>query len=390
MKKREGIKFFRNSLIAIIAGSLLLLSLSGCWNRREIDTISILMGMGIDKAEGANRLQLTAQVIKPSQMKKDGGSRDKEAFLTVKSTGDTVFDALRNFTKETTRKIYLPHSQILIFGEEIAVEGVQKYTDFFIRDHEPRLRTNVLVAKGRAEDILAVKSKLEEIPAAGISDLLNAQSATSEAMKISLKRFINCLISDMTSPTAPIVEISGSGEEKFLNISGMALFKNDKLVGEMIGSEARGLLWIMNEVESGIIVVECPLEECYLSLEIIRSTSKIIPQFRDGKISVKVEIKEEGHIGDQECVFDLTMPIISDIEQRKAAVIRNEVMAAVRKAQDLGTDVFGFGEAVHRKYPRQWKEMKKKWDYIYPELEVEVIVNAKVRRPGMLTRPASS
>lgn len=375
-------------VVLIIICVLIVLSLSGCWNRRELNTFSILMGMGIDKAEEVGKIQLTAQIIKAGELKKEGGS-DEEAYLSVQSTGNSVFDALRNFTKENNRKIYLPHSQVIIFGQDIAAEGVQKYLDFFVRDHEPRLREKVLVAKGKAEEIFDVKSELEKIQAVGISKLLESQNATSLATVVTVKDFISCLMSKTTAPIAPLIEISGEGEEEVLHISGMAVFKQDRWVGELVGSEGRGLLWVIDKIKSGIIVVDCPYEEGNLSLEIIRASSKITPEIKGDKINIKVKIKEEGHIGDQECSRELTLDDITSIEEMKATVIRGEVMSALEKAQELNTDIFRFGEAVHRKYPKEWKDLEGKWDEVFPEIEVEIIVEAKVRRSGTLMKSVS-
>lgn len=375
-------------LVVIITCILLVLSLAGCWNRRELNTFSILMGMGIDKAEEVGKIQLTAQIIKAGELKKNGGSNE-EAYLSVQSTGDTVFDALRNFTKETNRKIYLPHSQVKIFGQDIATEGVQKYIDFFVRDHESRLREMVLVAKGKAEEILDVKSEQEKIPAVGISSLLRAQGATSQATEVTMKDFISRVMSKTTSPVAPLIEKSGEGEEQTLRISGMAIFKHDKLVGELTGSEARGLLWVIDKIKSGIIVIDCHNGESKMSLEIIRASSKIIPEIQDDRVHIQVKIKEEGHIGDQECPSELTLEDIISIEEMKASVIRSEVISALEKAQELNTDIFGFGDAVHRKYPKEWKELENQWDDIFPEIEVDIIVKAKVRRSGILIKPVS-
>jgi len=71
-------------MLSIIICVFLVLSLSGCWNRRELDTFSILMGMGIDKAEELGKIQLTAQIVKPGDLKSEGGS-DAKAYFTVQA-----------------------------------------------------------------------------------------------------------------------------------------------------------------------------------------------------------------------------------------------------------------------------------------------------------------
>ena len=377
--------------VLIIICILLVLSIAGCWNRRELNTFSILIGSGIDKAEEVGMILLTAQVVKVAELKKDGGG-DADPYSTIETAGKSVFDALRNLTKETNRKIYLPHSQILIFGEEIAAEGVRSYVDFYVRDHEPRLREKVLVCKGKVREILEAKSDIEKIPAMGISKLVDAQSATSQATEVTLKDFSSRLMSKTTAPVAPMIQKVGEGEDEVLHISGMAIFKQDKLVGELIGSEARGLLWVIDKIKSGIIVVDCPYteEEGSLSLEIIRAGSKITPEIKEDVIHIKVEIKEEGNIGDQECDCELTLEDIISIEKKKAVVIQGEIISALEIAQELNTDIFGFGDAVHRKYPKEWKDLEKRWDEVFPEVEVEIIVDAKIRRQGILIKPVSS
>lgn len=87
--------------------------------------------------------------------------------------------------------------------------------------------------------------------------------------------------------------------------------------------------------------------------------------------------------------MDITKPgILEELEERQKAAIEDEIMAAVFKAQELNADIFGFGEAVRRKYPKQWKQLEDKWDEIFPTLEVNMVVDAKIRRTGKITKPA--
>lgn len=367
---------------AIILCFVLIFSSAGCWNRRELNTLAILVGMGVDKAENTDQVQLTAQIFKPVELK--GAS--ESYYLNVQSTGDTVFDALRNFTKQTSRKVYLPHNQVLIFGETAAREGVQNYIDFFVRDHETRLTTDVLVAGSNAGEILEVESELEKTPATAILHLLDAQNATSKALKVSLKDFVSSLLTVTTAPVAPLIEILTEGEEKVLNISGMAVFKNDKLVGYLDHKESRGMLWVRDEIRSGIITIPCSSGKHKSSLEIISTSGKIVPIADQSGVRIQVKINVESHIGDRNDPAELTMHVVKDLEQKEEAEIKEEVSAVLAKARVLNADIFGFGESIYRKYPKQWQELEKHWDEVFPELEVEVIVDAHIRRSGTILK----
>lgn len=363
---------------AIILCFVLILSSAGCWNRRELDTLAILIGMGVDKAENTDQVQLTAQIFKPVELK---GNSDS-FYLNVQSSGETVFDALRNLTRHISRKVYLPHNQVLIFGETAAREGVQEYIDFFVRDHETRLRIDVLVARNEAGEILEVGSELERTPASAVFYIIEAQDATSWAMRIPLKEFVSSLLTVTTAPVAPLIEILTEGEKKILNISGMAVFKKDKLVGYLNHKESRGMMWVRDEIRSGIIAISSSSGEGKSSLEIISAGSQIIPVADESGVRVQVRIAVESHIGDRSGSGELTLPDVKDLEQKGTAVIKQEVAAALAKAQELNADIFGFGESIYRKYPKQWRELEERWDELFPELEVDVAVDAYIRRSG--------
>jgi spore germination protein KC len=172
-------------------------------------------------------------------------------------------------------------------------------------------------------------------------------------------------------------------------ISGTAVFKGDKLVGKLDKAEGRGLLWVLGKVKSGIIIVKGPQND-KLSLEIIRASGKITPELKNNTITMNITVNEEGNIGEETGPENLSkLPEIKALEEKKTEVIRNEIMASIKKAQELNADIFGFGDAVHQKYPKQWKSMEDKWDELFPNIQVTVKIEAKIRLMGRINRPAA-
>ncbi|GAB6155057.1 Ger(x)C family spore germination protein [Desulfosporosinus burensis] len=331
-----------------------------------------------------DKLQLTVQVVKSGEMKAgDKGGGNTDAFWNVKNTGDSIFGTIRDFTHQSSRKLYWPHNKVIIFGRSLAEDGISEYLDFFVRDQETRLGVWMLVADEQAGDIFEVKPKLEKMPAINLANLLEAQAATSQTAAIKLDDFVTRLISKTTAPFASFVKISGQGSEKSLHVTGTAVFKEDKLIGELNKTETRGLLWVIDDVKSGIIDVECPEDDGKISLEIIRAQSKITPRISEDKVHIEVKIKEEGNIGSQSCSDNLQLPeAVAKLEAENNTIIESEVRAALSKAQKLNADIFGFGDAVHQKFPKEWKELESNWDEIFPDLDVTVTVEGKIRRSG--------
>lgn len=387
----------RRFLTGTVIASMALLTMvfaTGCWNRRELDTLAIVSGIGLDmeKAQGRDVIKITAQIVKPGEVRASTGETNgasSSPVLIMESTGDTVFDAVRNFTLKSSRKIFFPHNQVIIIGEEAARAGVQPLLDFFVRDHESRGRVLILVARGKAGDILRARAGQEEIPAMGIADLEEASFATSKTTPMRLHEFINCLLSKTTAPAVSSIESYKDDENKTLaKLTGSAFFKNGKLAGYLDGTECRGLLWVLGKVKSGIIAVDCPGMEQKVSLEIIRSSRQVKVDIRNGKPFIRVAIKEEGNLGDDMCLQDFAAPGKLDlVEKRQGEAIKREVEAALKKARQYKADIFGFGEEVYRSHPAEWKNMEQNWEEIFPETEVEITVEAKLRRVGMTVKP---
>lgn len=399
----------KKGLAAILV--LLLITIgAGCWNRRELDTLAVVQGVGIDRAKEDGKISLTAQILKPAEVKPpSGGQGSSKGVWTLSTTGYTVFDAFRNATMQANRKLYLPFVEAIVIGEEMARSGVAPLIDFFARDHETRRLSLFLIAKGEAKDILEAEHEQERIPAAAIEGLVRASSATSMAAEVDLHEFMKMLASKTTDPVASRIEIiaakelekkakeSAQGEKgkegspkKRVRVTGAAVFQKDKLVGWLNRPETRGLNWILGKVKSGIIVVKSPKDENqYAALEITSASSKITPEIRNGRVHITVKVEAEGNLGEEMSDVDPTrLEIWESLQRRQAEVIRNEMEAVLAKAQkEWRVDIFGFGEAVHRKYPKEWKKLEKRWREELPKVEVKLEVNAKLRKMGLITAP---
>lgn len=391
MSFAQLIKSFNKRIILIfIIMTFLPALLGGCWDKEEINKKAIIAGVGIDKNQEEEGIEMTVQVILPEEVQKQSARESAVWVSTV--TGTSAFDAARNLTLKTGSKGLWSHCGMLVVGEEAAKSGVSDFIDWFERDHELRRRTYIMISKGEAKDVIEARTGRERVPAFDIAELLDAGYVTSKVLLVNFHHFFSLMSSKTMCAVVPGIEIytkkDVEGEEnKLIRSSGSAIFKDYKLQAWIDENETRGMMWVLGQVENGVIEVENLLNNnTTISLEIIRSKSKIKPHIKDGQISITVEIEEEGNIGAAPIPSsDLSDPEnIKKIEERKEKAIKKEVEHIVKKSQDLNTDIFGFGREIYRKYPQMWKNIEKEWDEIFPTLEVNVIVDAKIRRSGLI------
>jgi Ger(x)C family germination protein len=368
-------------------------SLTGCWSKTELNELGIVAGVAIDKANNSDEMELTFQVVQPIGLKNEEKSNSNlKPYFNITNNGLSMLTTIREFSHESSRKMYLAHNQILIFGNTASKVGLQKYIDFYLREPETRTSVWMLVSEGNAIDILQATTDIASVPAKIIAELVESQRITSHSTAINFQNFISRLISKTTSPIASWIELQKEPEgKKIHHISGTAVFKKDKLIGKMDETETRGLNWVLGEVKGGVISIESPSGKGIIEFEITKASSDVSAEFKDGVPSIRVKIIEVGSLSSQSSSdIMITKEGVVYMEKSKEKAIRNEIIKSIKKAKELNADVFGFGEALRKKYPKEWNWIEGKWNELFLDLNVEIDIETTVERSGMITKSVLS
>ncbi len=313
------------------------------------------------------------------------------------ATGGTVFDAARNRATQVSRHIYWGHCVVLIIGEKAARQGIRKNLGFFLRSPQPRETMWVMVAKGEAKNLLMAQPGLEKTSAQAIGFLARSKAGYS----VNLKDLTIMLASIGNEPIASRIEVIKTVSTPYagqqipveeVQLTGTAAFKDDKLVGWLDERETRGLLWLRGEVGKGVITIPFPGKPEYnLSLDMIRASSKIIPEYQNGRVSFTVKLILEGDLEEGQGQTNVADPsFIPAVEKELEKDVKKRADLALHRAQvDFKSDIFGFGDTFHRSYKNEWKQLKGNWNEVFTKAEVRISVKAFVRRSGLLSNAAT-
>ncbi|RKN86082.1 Ger(x)C family spore germination protein [Paenibacillus ginsengarvi] len=384
-------------IMAVLIGCLFVtIVLSGCWNRRELNDLAIVLGIGIDKHK--DQYRVSVQIVNPQEIatKKTGGGNSP---ITIyEETGKTIFECLRRMTTKSPRKIYTSHLRTLIISEEVAREGVKDILDFFARDHEMRTDFYVVIAReAKARDVMSILQPLEKVPA---NFLFKSLQTSEKAWAPTAGKYLDDLMADLMSKgrAATLTGVRMYGDEKsgesvdnlktahseaYIKYSTIGVFRRDKLVGWLDEEESKGYNFITNKVESTVGVLECP-KGGEMSVEVIRSNTKVKGTIKDGQPVIEVSIHIEQNIGEVACEVDLNdIGTISQFEQISKKRVQSFLDKVVDKAQKkYKSDIFGFGEVIQRDEPKAWERLVDDWATIFPHIQVNFKLDIKIRRTG--------
>ncbi|MFJ7406041.1 MULTISPECIES: Ger(x)C family spore germination protein [unclassified Lysinibacillus] len=377
---------------------ILTLLLSGCWSKRELNELAIVVALGVDKID--DEYEISIQVVDTSEISSKQPSSGRSPVVTYNSKGKSVFEAIRRMTTLTPRRPYFAHLQMVVIGEKLAEEGINEPLDFIARDHEFRNDFDVIITHdSTAKEVLNVLTPIEKMPA---NKLLNSikvsEKSWGSTLSVNTDELLNTLSSKEKSAVLSVVEIEGDTKlgidqtnverittPVILKYIGIAVFKEDKLIGILSEEESIYYNFLNNKIESTIEVLSCP-DGGELSTEITKSTSNIKGTFKNGipKITIKIDITQ--NIGEVNCPINLTKDkSIHYINKKTEERIKEQTKKTLDTIQkNYKLDILGFGEALHRKDPKKWEETKKEWSTIYPEVAVNIEVNVATRGLGTI------
>jgi spore germination protein KC len=374
-----------------------LILLSGCWDRKEVNDLALIVGLGIDQTKDG-KIMLTAELIVPKAVGGggqmigggDGGGGGGAETIVRSGTGTTVADAISNLQEKLPRRIFWGHTEVIVFGEKAAKAGIRQHLDFLGRNPEARLRANVFVSKGTAKSVLELSPLIEQSSA----EVLRELSESQLLLRVTAKDALQMLSGDAGAAALPMVKIlpPEKGKQELQTIAFIqrtAIFKKDKMVGDINDKLTRGVLWLRNEVKQADVTVTPKGEKGKITSTLIRAHTELIPKYEKGKWKMIVKATAEDDIILNGTKWNLMNPKYTKmIEKELAKETDKRIRDTLKKVQkEMKADIFGFAEVFHRKYPREWNRVKDRWEEIFPDVEVVVKTKAYVRRPGIGTTP---
>jgi spore germination protein KC len=345
--------------------------------------------------------------------------------------GETIADAARNIALRSPRVLYLGHVQAIVIGERMAREGIQDVIDYGDRSKEIRYRTEVIACQGSALEALEAQPEYEATASTELSRMIeNDPVRLSKVVPANLFQVVYDLMTpgkDAAMPGLSLqkppergssvrkgpasgeitldqqsqqgqtgqqdqdfnqllgVEEGQHPERKSFNVDSTAVFAGDKLVGWLNEEEGMGAMFITRQARSGEIPFAFRSPEKNASYVFQRTSTSVKPVISQDGITFRVMIKGSGSLTeDRNAAIDLTKE--SDIKAAEQLIdeeAERHCQEAVTKCQSLNSDIFGFGDLIHKTDPTFWKQISDRWRDYFPGVKVQVQADFTIENTGV-------
>jgi spore germination protein KC len=363
---------------------ILVMILSGCWDRNEINDYAFWIGTALDISE-SGKLQKSAQIAVPADFRsiRGGGGKSERANIVLTATGLSIVDLTQQIQDKLPRKVFLGHRRSIFIGEKLARKGLIDVMDQFTRNTDTRLRTDIFVVNnGEGKEVLNINSPFNQFSSIVAVD----QDRYCRLGDTALRDVLIDARRDGIRPAMPMVEISPMNKQekdKVFDVRSVAIFnKKLEMVGEVSGRESLELFWVKGVLKNQFVTEE--VEEGSIALYESNLKQTIRTKFDGNKLKAYIKLMGTGRVLENNTDIDLSKSAERiHIEKKLNAIKAKRVEETIKNIQSqFGQDVFGIGEEFHREHPYQWKDIRDRWDDIFPTIEVTVDVRLNIQSTG--------
>lgn len=351
---------------------------------RPIEDMPMIVGIAIDPMDEGYKL--TAKVIVPSSA--EGQSNQ----VFIQSSGKTIFDGTRDFIMKEGQKVFWGQLGFIIINEKIAKKDITEVLDFFVRDNEPREDVWLLITKKDIEAEEVIKATYSEKRVRFyVIDALENVDGVGKYNDLRLLEFSNELTAKGIEPVLPLISTEMSLNQKRVIINGGCVFKDNKIIGQLDGKEMKQYRILMNKLP-GVYIIEFKDEtnDTQVTVEVSDVKRKLKINKKDQAYKINIEVNVIGVVA--EIVNnDVKLSNNKDADKfikQAEEQLNKELQELVCKAQkEFGSDIFGIGEKVKNKDPKEFKKIEDNWNTVFTSLNIKVDTKVKLSGTALVQQP---
>lgn len=369
----------------------LLLFMTGCWDRLEIEERGFVIGVAIDLVDKDNNdptVELTSQFVIPGGIgaPTQGGKEDQSPYMNFSETGKSLFSINREMRKATNLVPFYQHLKVIILSEDVVKQPhlMTNMMDVFIRDHDMRRNVKLLITEGKAKKLLETGQQESPLPAMYINNLLDTSFVNNATVKPVIIGDLHGELLMEKSFIVPKIELM----DEHIKYEEVGVFKGktNQLIGVLDGEETKGLNFITQQIEGGTLELEVDGELTTVEIIDYRSNTEIKGEDKEN-LQAEVAVEITGNIVESfSSQTLLNEEYAVKVEEHTKEKVEDLMELTVDRVQgEMQADVLGMSDILYRSHYELWKEIEGNWEYgenYFSQMDINVSADVKIERVG--------
>ena len=375
-------------LFLVLTLIISIFTFTGCYNSTGIDRQYFVISLGLDLTPD-NLLKISIQIPSPSSGKKaeSSGSAQASNYQIYSVEAQTIDEGLTILNNYLNKKINLSHCSALIISEELARKGIETYINTLTNNIELRHSCEIMISSTSAEEVLNKISNSGEIFSARLFDYLSTSSEyTGYTIQSTFGEFFQALDNAYYNPSCIYVTVY----DNTVQTNGIAIFKNDIMIGHIDVSNSISHLIVTNDLDTCTITIDNPFEEnekLDLDISLYKKTDISI-DIINGSPLISLSVYPEGTIRSSGSIFNY-------IDDSKITTVENATTTYLEKilkdylytiSKKYNSDIVGFKGICQYSYLTKEEFDLIHWDEIFQDAFFEIEFKTKINSSNLFNK----
>lgn len=343
---------------------MLLFTLTGCYDYKEINDLAIISAIGVDYQDEA--YITTLEVLNDNEEK---DSAKLTSYIKI-GTGKTLTSAVEDAADKLPKQVTLNHVKLMILSNSIASEKFQNIMDFFLRNTYFRENFYVVSSMDNAPDeVLATTTENSPIASIAITSILENMDYSSNTNI--LKKFNEINEEIITFGTDTCFSNITLDDKDFL-VDGMVIFSNYDYKGKLASEEVKLYNILRNNFDRPSISKD--YEGKFFTVAINDGNTKL--NIDKGYINITGTLM--GRILDNEVNFNIKKKdVLAQLDKDFSNELNNKFTTFIKTLQEKESDILGLTKSYYNKTRIKNENY---WKY----LDIKANVNYYINKKGLI------
>lgn len=401
---------FKKILITVII-ILLLVAFSGSYKSLSIEKLAYVVAIGIDFSDNENyNFSFQFTNVTPNS---ESGTAEKSPSIVNNVEAPSIGTAINIMNTYIGKRINLSHCKVIVFSEDVAVQGISKHVYTLMNDTQIRPSANIVVSKSTAKYYIENSKPILENLITKYYDIFDYSSNfTGYTADATIGDFLNKLECDTCNPVAILGGMNTENTDYKTDITenkpssikanestvfgkrgseniGLAVFKNDKMVGELNAFECVSYLNMVNQAKGFFITIQDPENKNnYLDIYLTPTKpTKISVKIINGSPYIKIKCFYSGRIYS----IDANRQYLDDKKLQTISQSCNSYLESAfsdylyKSSKEFKADINEFGKYALSNFLTTKDYNDYNWNENYKNSFFDIKVNTEVESSILLT-----
>lgn len=349
---------------------LLVLLLTGCWDRLPLKTLNIVDIAGIDQDKENGDIVLNYVVTK---LKNAGqGSGEPSPKITVLK-GHSLVEAVDQGQYTQEGPFFGMHTGIYLLSKSFASDDPVQELTFILNAPYTAINSPIVIINGNMSKLLKSKIGTNKEFSRDLYEFVLPLEKNGIAPEVTLMKLILSRKEPLEDLALPLLKPSNSS----MVLDGALLFRQGTYTGKELDKDQVQMLMLMlekfsgNKRYTGNMSRKGEDKNSDYAFSVKKLNSKIITHPESGelpKVSIGVRMRiDVFKFG--ESFYTLKPEYVNRLEKELGKHLEEDAAATIKTLQKANCDVLGIGKQLKAYHPNIWKSLN--WRKDFPEMSIE-------------------